>query len=71
MKLEKVFAKPFLGSLDGHRDGITCVSKHPGKLSSIASAAADGELRLWDLANRYLHNLFFVQAFSILIILNL
>jgi len=52
VKLEKVFAKPFLGSLDGHRDGITCVSKHPGKLSSIASAAADGELRLWDLANR-------------------
>lgn len=52
VKLEKVFAKPFLGSLDGHRDGITCVSKHPGRLSTIASAAADGEIRLWDLANR-------------------
>jgi WD repeat and SOF domain-containing protein 1 len=52
VKLDKVFAKPFLGSLDGHRDTPTCVSKHPLKLSSIASAAADGELRLWDLSLR-------------------
>jgi len=52
VKLDRVFAKPFLGSLDGHRDGITCVSKHPGTISSIASAAADGEIRLWELSNR-------------------
>lgn len=52
VKLEKVFAKPFIGSLDGHRDGITCVTKHPGALSTIASAASDGEIRLWQLANR-------------------
>lgn len=52
VKLDKVFAKPFLGALDGHRDGITCVCKHPGALSTIASAAADGEIRLWQLANR-------------------
>ena len=29
VKLERVFAKPFLGSLDGHRDGLTCLAKHP------------------------------------------
>lgn len=52
VKLEKVFSKPFLGSLDGHRDGITCVSKHPGSLSTISSAAADGEIRLWQLSSR-------------------
>ena len=24
-----MFAKPFVGSLDGHRDGLTCLIKHP------------------------------------------
>eukprot|EP00088_Acartia_fossae_P004693 TRINITY_DN1201_c0_g1_i4.p1 TRINITY_DN1201_c0_g1~~TRINITY_DN1201_c0_g1_i4.p1 ORF type:complete len:450 (-),score=116.56 TRINITY_DN1201_c0_g1_i4:30-1379(-) len=52
VKLDKVFAKPFIGSLDGHRDALTCVCKHPGRISSIASAAADGEIRLWDLTAR-------------------
>jgi hypothetical protein len=50
--LDKVFAKPFLGALDGHRDHPTCIAKHPLKLSSVASASADGEMRLWDLTAR-------------------
>ena len=29
VKLEKVFAKPFICALDGHRDGLTAVAKHP------------------------------------------
>ena len=52
VKLEKVFAKPFIGSLDGHRDGISCVAKHPATISNIASAAADGEIRLWQLSTK-------------------
>lgn len=52
VKLDKVFAKPFLGALDGHCDIPTCISKHPSKLSSIASASADGEMRLWDLSTK-------------------
>ena len=52
MKLERVFAKPLLGSLDGHRDGLTCLAKHPSSLSSIATAAADGEVRVWNLTER-------------------
>lgn len=51
-KLERVFAKPFLGSLDGHRDGISCFSNHPHKLSELTSGAYDGEIRIWDLATR-------------------
>jgi len=43
-KLERVFAKPFLGSLDGHKDGINCLTKHPSKLSLLASGAFDGEV---------------------------
>ena len=52
VKLEKVFAKPFIGSLDGHRDGLTCLVKHPKSLSTICSTDASGELRVWNLATK-------------------
>ncbi|KAL5013606.1 hypothetical protein ScPMuIL_007876 [Solemya velum] len=51
-KLERVFAKPFLGALDGHRDVIHCMSKHPTSLSLLLSGACDGEIRIWNLAQR-------------------
>jgi len=44
VKLERVFAKPFLGSLDGHKDGISCLGKHPRHLSVMLSGACDGEV---------------------------
>ncbi|PNI85341.1 DCAF13 isoform 4 [Pan troglodytes] len=43
-KLERVFAKPFLASLDGHRDGVNCLAKHPENLATVLSGACDGEL---------------------------
>jgi len=52
VKLDKVFAKPFVGSLDGHHEGISCVGKHPQQLSVIASGAFDGELKYWHLPTR-------------------
>uniref|UniRef100_A0AAY5KYC1 DDB1- and CUL4-associated factor 13 n=1 Tax=Esox lucius TaxID=8010 RepID=A0AAY5KYC1_ESOLU len=51
-KLERVFAKPFLASLDGHRDGVNCMAKHPKSLSTILSGSCDGELKLWNLTKR-------------------
>ncbi|XP_062621327.1 DDB1- and CUL4-associated factor 13-like [Saccostrea cucullata] len=51
-KLERVFAKPFIGALDGHRDGVNCLCKHPTSLSSLLSGACDGEVRVWNLAKR-------------------
>lgn len=44
VKMDKIFAKPFIGSLDGHREGITVLGKHPKILSSIGSGAYDGEV---------------------------
>ena len=41
-----------LGSLDGHRDRLTCLAKHPSNLSSIATATADREVRVWNLTER-------------------
>lgn len=51
-KLDRVFAKPFLASLDGHRDGVSCFGKHPERLSTLCSGAYDGEIRVWDLPMR-------------------
>ncbi|MBN3314710.1 DCA13 factor, partial [Atractosteus spatula] len=52
VKLERVFAKPFLASLDGHRDGVNCMAKHPQSLSSLLSGACDGEVKIWNLTKR-------------------
>ena len=50
--MQRVFAKPFLGSLDGHRDGVHCMRKHPKQLSTLLTGACDGELRIWNLPTR-------------------
>jgi len=43
-KLERVFAKPFVGSLDGHGDGVTAMISSPVGLSKVLSAAYNGEV---------------------------
>ncbi|KNC86951.1 DDB1- and CUL4-associated factor 13 [Sphaeroforma arctica JP610] len=48
-KMERMFAKPFIASLDGHRDGVYCMAKHPTLLTSLISGACDGEIKVWDL----------------------
>lgn len=52
VKLSRVFAKPFIGNLEGHKDGISCVGKHPGRLSVLLSGAFDGEIKIWNLPQR-------------------
>ena len=44
VKLERTFAKPFLGALDGHRDGVNVLCKHPTSLALLLSGACDGEV---------------------------
>lgn len=51
-KLDRVFAKPFIGNLDGHKDGVSTFAKHPHSLSTLCSGSYDGEIRLWDLPTR-------------------
>lgn len=51
-KLERMHAKPFVGSLEGHRDGVYCLAKHLTDLKLVASGSADGEVRVWNLASR-------------------
>lgn len=48
-KLEKMFAKPFIASLDDHSDGITCQAKSHSNMTDMLSGSADGEVIFWDL----------------------
>lgn len=52
VKLERLFAKPFVCSFDGHRDTITSLRRNPTNISFIASASLNGELYVWDLITR-------------------
>lgn len=50
-KLDRVFAKPFLASLDGHRDGVNCMAKHTTSLSTLLSGSCDGEVTISQSVN--------------------
>ncbi|XP_043580531.1 DDB1- and CUL4-associated factor 13 [Bombus pyrosoma] len=52
VKLERVFAKPFVGCLEGHKDGVSCLCKHPSQLSILLSGAFDGEIRVWNVIHK-------------------
>ncbi|KPP64724.1 hypothetical protein Z043_116903 [Scleropages formosus] len=51
-KLERVFAKPFVAALDGHRDAVNCMAKHPTSLSTLLSGSCDGEVKVWNLPTK-------------------
>eukprot|EP00466_Bigelowiella_natans_P004871 jgi/Bigna1/81061/fgenesh1_pg.77_\ len=52
VKLDKVFAKPFLFALDGHMDSVWSMETLRTSLRMLISGACDGELRVWNLAER-------------------
>lgn len=52
VKLDKIFAKPFLFSLSGHVDPVECLMKHPKSLSTLVSGAFDGTIKIWNLMHR-------------------
>ncbi|CAL4952629.1 unnamed protein product [Urochloa decumbens] len=43
-KLEKIFAKPFIGAMDGHIDAVSCMAKNPNHLKAIFSGSMDGAI---------------------------
>ncbi|TVT99849.1 hypothetical protein EJB05_54758, partial [Eragrostis curvula] len=48
----QIFAKPFIGAMDGHIDTVSCMAKNPNYLKAIFSGSMDGDIRLWDIAAR-------------------
>ncbi|PVU85007.1 hypothetical protein BB559_007257 [Furculomyces boomerangus] len=51
-KLERMFAKPFIGALSGHIDGVYSLAKNPYNLDLMYSGSGDGEVRVWSLSNQ-------------------
>lgn len=51
-KLDKIFAKPFIGALEGHTDSVYCTSTVRNKNVPFISGSCDGEVKVWDLARR-------------------
>ncbi|KAK3683979.1 WD40-repeat-containing domain protein [Podospora appendiculata] len=53
VKLERMFAKPFLSQLgNGHVQGVYSLTKNKSSLSSVASGSGDGIIKVWDLTSR-------------------
>ncbi|KDQ06192.1 hypothetical protein BOTBODRAFT_121821, partial [Botryobasidium botryosum FD-172 SS1] len=51
-KIERMFAKPFIGSLEGHIDGVYTMARKRDELGTIASGSGDGEIIVHDISNR-------------------
>lgn len=41
-KLDRMFAKPFIGALSGHADGVYCMARRSTDLKSLISGSGDG-----------------------------
>lgn len=51
-KMDKIFAKPFVGALDGHVDSVFCLSTIRSKVVPLISGSCDGEVKVWDLSRK-------------------
>ncbi|KAL3235139.1 Protein SOF1 [Nakaseomyces bracarensis] len=52
-KMERMFAKPFVGQMGhGHQDGVYVVAKHYNDLNKLASGSADGVVKYWNMSSR-------------------
>ncbi|KAF8820357.1 Sof1 family domain-containing protein [Cardiosporidium cionae] len=55
VKLDKLFAKPFISSLDGHTDSVQCLSRSHKHLADLFTGSCDGEVRMWNLDSKQCH----------------
>jgi len=49
VKLEKIFAKPFVKALEGHTDSVKCMSIARKSAAPLLSGSCNGELKLWNM----------------------
>jgi WD repeat and SOF domain-containing protein 1 len=47
VKLDKIFSKPFIGALDGHKDSVNCISTVRNKVVPLISGSCDGEVKVF------------------------
>ncbi|KIK97304.1 hypothetical protein PAXRUDRAFT_825063 [Paxillus rubicundulus Ve08.2h10] len=51
-KMDRIFAKPFVASLEGHIDAVEVLCKKPGTVSTIASGSWDGGVIVHNIAEQ-------------------
>ena len=51
-KLDRMFAKPFVASLDGHSDSVEVIARSRSLLAPIFTGSADGSISFWDLPGK-------------------
>ncbi|KAG0703562.1 WD40 repeat-like protein [Suillus ampliporus] len=51
-KMDRLFAKPFVGALEGHIDAVEVLCKKPGSLNTVASGSWDGGVILHNVSER-------------------
>ncbi|KAF6155800.1 hypothetical protein GIB67_039131 [Kingdonia uniflora] len=51
-KLEKIFARPFVGAMEGHIDAVSCMAKNPNHLKGIFSGSMDGASIKFQMGSR-------------------
>ncbi|CAK9105864.1 unnamed protein product [Durusdinium trenchii] len=49
IKMEKIFAKPFVKALEGHTDSVKCMAIARKGAAPLLSGSCNGELRLWNM----------------------
>lgn len=49
VKVEKIFAKPFVKALDGHTDSVKCMTAARRQGAPLITGSCDGVVRVWDL----------------------
>ncbi|ODO10635.1 hypothetical protein I350_01232 [Cryptococcus amylolentus CBS 6273] len=52
VKMDRMFAKPFVDALGGHQDGVYCLGKDPRRATVVAGGGGDGEVIVHSLALR-------------------
>ena len=51
-KLERMFAKPLVGVLSGHTDGLYCMTRARTMVAPLFSGSFDGEIRFWNAGHK-------------------
>lgn len=61
-KMERMFSKPFIASLEGHSDAVEVLERRPNSITDIASASWDGGTATWYARPRSLPTLPFQRS---------
>lgn len=49
VKMERMFAKPFVDSLEGHIDAVEVLCRQPDSLTTVASGSWDGGMYVFSM----------------------